>query len=43
MTAMEGNVSSLGYSLLAEIIQHTRHKVVITTNFDNLVADALAM
>ncbi len=42
-TAMEGKSPSLGYSLLAEIIQHTRHKVVVTTNFDNLVADALAM
>ncbi|WP_237886010.1 tetratricopeptide repeat protein [Pseudomonas sp. PGPR40] len=41
--AMEGKSPSLGYSLLAEIIQHTRHKVVVTTNFDNLVADALAM
>ena len=41
--AMEGKQPSLGYSLLAEIIQHTRHKVVITTNFDNLVVDALAM
>lgn len=34
---------NLGYSLLAEIIDKTRHKVVITTNFDNLVADALAI
>jgi len=42
-TAMEGKSPSLGYSLLAEIIQYTRHKVVVTTNFDNLVADALAM
>ena len=42
-SAMEGKTPSLGYSLLAEIIQHTRHKVVVTTNFDNLVADALAM
>lgn len=41
--AMERKSPSLGYSLLAEIIQHTRHKVVVTTNFDNLVADALAM
>ncbi len=40
---MEGQSPSLGYSLLAELIQHTRHKVVVTTNFDNLVADALAM
>lgn len=42
-SAMEGKSPSLGYSLLAEIIQNTRHKVVVTTNFDNLVADALAM
>jgi tetratricopeptide (TPR) repeat protein len=41
--AMESKSPSLGYSLLAEIIQNTRHKVVVTTNFDNLVADALAM
>ena len=40
---MEGKTPSLGYSLLAEIIQRTRHKVVVTTNFDNLVAEALAM
>lgn len=41
--AMEGKEPSLGYALLAEIIQYSRHRVVITTNFDNLVADALAM
>lgn len=41
--AMDSKSPSLGYSLLAEIIQNTRHKVVVTTNFDNLVADALAM
>jgi hypothetical protein len=40
---MEGKTPGLGYSLLAEILQGTRHKVVVTTNFDNLVADALAM
>ncbi|AHG43498.1 hypothetical protein N018_04980 [Pseudomonas syringae CC1557] len=40
---MDGKTPSLGYTLLAEIIQETRHKVVITTNFDNLVADALSM
>lgn len=40
---MDGKEPSLGYSLLAEIMQHTRHKIVITTNFDNLVADALAI
>lgn len=40
---MENKEPSLGYSLLAEILQKTRHRVVITTNFDNLVADAMAM
>lgn len=40
---MDGKEPSLGYSLLAEIMQQTRHKVVVTTNFDNLVADALAI
>lgn len=40
---MDGKSPSLGYTLLAEIIQETRHKVVVTTNFDNLVADALSM
>ena len=33
---------SLGYALLAEILHETRHRVVITTNFDNLIATALA-
>ena len=41
--AMEGKEPSFGYSLLAEVIQKTRHRVVVTTNFDNLVADALAI
>lgn len=41
--AMDGKEPSLGYSLLAEILQSTRHKVVVTTNFDNLVAEALAV
>ncbi|ARO88260.1 hypothetical protein EBAPG3_010975 [Nitrosospira lacus] len=41
--AMDGKEPGLGYSLLAEIMQQTRHKVVVTTNFDNLVADALAI
>ncbi|OOZ38890.1 hypothetical protein BOW53_13775 [Solemya pervernicosa gill symbiont] len=39
---MEGREPSLGYSVLSKILADTRHKVVITTNFDNLVADALA-
>jgi Tfp pilus assembly protein PilF len=33
----------LGYSILAKILDGPRHKVVVTTNFDNLVADALAI
>ncbi len=41
--AMENKEPSFGYSLLAEIMNSTRHKVVVTTNFDNLVADTLAM
>lgn len=32
---------SLGYSMLAQILAETRHKVAITTNFDNLVADSV--
>ncbi len=32
---------SFGYSVLAQILATTRHRVVITTNFDDLVADAL--
>jgi tetratricopeptide (TPR) repeat protein len=30
-----------GYSILAKIMETQRHRVVITTNFDNLVGDAL--
>ncbi|RLA11323.1 MAG: hypothetical protein DRQ52_09815 [Gammaproteobacteria bacterium] len=40
---MEDAEPSLGYSLLGKILAETRHKVVVTTNFDNLVADALAI
>jgi len=40
---MEEKEPSLGYSILAELLSQTRHKVVVTTNFDNLVADALAI
>lgn len=32
---------SPGYSILAKIMEDSRHKAVITTNFDNLVSDAL--
>ena len=34
---------SIGYSVLSTVLARTRHKVVITTNFDNLVADALSI
>lgn len=33
----------LGYSMLAQILVNTRHKLVVTTNFDNLVADAVLL
>ena len=32
---------SLGYSMLAQILAGTQHKVAITTNFDNLIADSV--
>jgi tetratricopeptide (TPR) repeat protein len=38
---MEDVKPSYGYSVLAFILSTTQHKIVITTNFDNLVADAL--
>jgi tetratricopeptide (TPR) repeat protein len=40
---MHGKDPSFGYSVLAQLLAQTRHRVVITTNFDNLVADALAI
>ncbi len=40
---MDGKEPSFGYSVLAYLLSETRHKVVITTNFDNLVADALSI
>ncbi|MCK5734348.1 MAG: hypothetical protein KAI38_09180, partial [Candidatus Latescibacteria bacterium] len=40
MSAADPNI---GYSILAQVLEKTRHKVVITTNFDNLVADALSI
>ena len=40
---MENKELSYGYSVLAWILERTSHKVVITTNFDNLVADALSI
>ena len=38
---MEGKEPYVGYAILARVMATTRHKVVVTTNFDNLVADAL--
>ena len=40
---MKGATPSFGYIALAHILANERHKVVITTNFDNLVADALTI
>jgi tetratricopeptide (TPR) repeat protein len=38
---MRDKSPSFGYSVLAAILSKTDHKVVLTTNFDNLVRDAL--
>lgn len=38
---LSGKEPSFGYSILAYILANTPHKAVVTTNFDNLVADAL--
>jgi protein O-mannosyl-transferase len=40
---MENIEPSYGYSVLAQLMAGTQHRVAITTNFDNLVADALAI
>jgi len=40
---MAGMEPSIGYSILSKILSETQHKVVITTNFDNLVQDALSI
>ncbi len=41
--AMKSAEPNIGYSILAKVLENTRHRVVITTNFDNLVADALSI
>jgi len=41
--AMNHAEPSFGYSVLAQIMATTAHKVAITTNFDNLAADALSI
>jgi tetratricopeptide (TPR) repeat protein len=38
-----GREPSFGYSVLAQILADTRHKIVVTTNFDDLVAEALGI
>lgn len=38
---LTGKEPSIGYSHLANILANTHHRIVVTTNFDNLVADAL--
>lgn len=38
---MENKFPAVGYFALSCILSRTRHRVVITTNFDNLVSDAL--
>jgi len=40
---MEGAEPSFGYSVLAQIMATGPHAVAITTNFDNLIADALSI
>nr|KJZ05635.1 hypothetical protein TW77_22240 [Pseudoalteromonas rubra] len=39
--AIEAGSPSFGYAVLAWIMTNTSHNMVITTNFDNLVADSL--
>jgi len=41
--AMDAAEPSYGYSVLAQIMASPAHKVAITTNFDNLIADALSI
>ena len=38
---MESARPSIGYVMLAYILTHTKHNVVITTNFDHLIEDAV--
>jgi Flp pilus assembly protein TadD len=40
---MESAEPSYGYSVLAQIMASTPHTASVTTNFDNLIADALAI
>ena len=38
-----GRDPSFGYSVLAQILDETKHKIVVTTNFDNLAIDAISI
>jgi hypothetical protein len=40
---MAGIEPSYGYSVLAQIMASHKHKVAVTTNFDNLIADAISI
>ncbi len=40
--AIQAAEPSYGYSVLAQITSGTQHKVAVTTNFDNLIADAIS-
>lgn len=42
-TVMANKEPSVGYSILAVLLAQGRHNVVVTTNFDNLIADALSI
>jgi len=39
---MQAAEPSYGYSVLAQIVSSMQHKVAVTTNFDNLIADAIS-
>lgn len=41
--SMRAKDPGLGYAVLARFLSQTRHRVVITVNFDNLVADAVSI
>ncbi len=41
--AMESAYPSIGYAILAQFLEETKHNVVITTNFDHLTEAALAI
>ncbi len=38
---MENKEPSIGYTILSQILEQTKHNFVITTNFDTLIEDAL--